>query len=116
MQAMHTPPDTSSTLTFPGPVADVPWTIFDQEIMSLANPPWLFNDPTSFPSGSKSSNVSQMQTGLSSVAYDSGILNSAQTFASNPQWNDAEQILSALPSTLNRIFGNENQSQGDGLI
>ncbi|KAJ5300834.1 uncharacterized protein N7443_005836 [Penicillium atrosanguineum] len=105
MQAMHTPPDTSTALAFPGPMADDSWTIFDQEIMSLANPPWLFDDPTSFPS-QKSSNETQLQS-LSSVAYDSGILNSAQ-YASNGQWNSTEEIQCALPPTLNRIFGNQN--------
>lgn len=105
MQAMHTPPDTSTALAFPGPMADYSWTIFDQEIMSLANPPWLFDDTTSFPN-QKSSNEPQMQ-GLSSVAYDSGVLNSAQ-YASHMQWNSTEQVQGALPSTLNRIFGSEN--------
>lgn len=84
--------------------------------MSLANPPWLFDDPISFPPTQKSSNETQMQAGLPSVAYDSGLLNSAQSFASNAQWNDAEQIQGALPLTLNRIFGNENQSQEHGLM
>ncbi|KAJ6175775.1 hypothetical protein N7485_002689 [Penicillium canescens] len=49
MQAMHTPPDTSEALAFPGPSADESWTIFDQEIMSLANPSWLFDEPPQLP-------------------------------------------------------------------
>lgn len=48
MQAMHTPPDTSSALVFPGPGSGDSWTIFDQEIMSLANPAWLFEGSTQF--------------------------------------------------------------------
>ncbi|KAE8147696.1 hypothetical protein BDV25DRAFT_29110 [Aspergillus avenaceus] len=45
MQSMHTPPDMSHELSFPQPNMDYSWTIFDQEIMSLANPPWLFEAP-----------------------------------------------------------------------
>ncbi|KAJ5681775.1 uncharacterized protein N7477_001715 [Penicillium maclennaniae] len=105
MQAMHTPPDTSTALALPGPLADDSWTLFDQEIMPLANPPWLFDDCTSFPN-QKPSNEIQMQ-GLSSVEYDSSISNSVQ-YASHVQWPSTEQIQSAFPSTLNRIFGSEN--------
>lgn len=104
MQAMHTPPDTSSALAIPGPFADDSWTIFDQEIMCLANPPWLFDDTTSFPN--QKSSDTQMQS-LAPVTYDSGLLNSDPSFASNAHWNTTEQV-HALPSTLNRIFGNEN--------
>jgi hypothetical protein len=106
MQAMHTPPDTSSALAIPGPIADDSWTIFDQEIMCLANPPWLFDDTTSFPNQKPSD--PQMQS-LAPATYDSGLLESDTSYASNAPWNTTEQV-HALPSTLNRIFGNENQS------
>ncbi|KAI9036983.1 fungal specific transcription factor domain-containing protein [Aspergillus affinis] len=42
IQSMNTPPDIGPELSIPGPHADYSWTIFDQEIMPLANPPWLF--------------------------------------------------------------------------
>lgn len=117
MQAMHTPPDTSSALAFPGPMADDSWTIFDQEIMSLANPPWLFQDLGPVPLTQKSSNpaVPDVQAGL---PYDSGLLtHSAQQFSSNSgQWEGAEQLNGTLPSTLNRIFGSESVNHGDRLI
>ncbi|PYH47406.1 fungal specific transcription factor domain-containing protein [Aspergillus saccharolyticus JOP 1030-1] len=56
LQAMHTPPEIGSSLNFPCPAeaaaaeqavtaaADFSWAIFDQEILSLANPPWLLED------------------------------------------------------------------------
>ncbi|OQD82606.1 hypothetical protein PENANT_c020G09474 [Penicillium antarcticum] len=91
MQAMHTPPDTSESLTLPGPIADESWTIFDQEIMALANPPWLFDEPPQ---------LSQMQR--PSVQYD---------FTPQAQWDCAEPDAGTLPSTLNRIFGNDGNGQ-----
>ncbi|KAJ5949187.1 hypothetical protein N7454_000771, partial [Penicillium verhagenii] len=85
MQAMHTPPDTSTVLAFPGPSTDDSWTIFDHEIMSLANPPWLFQDSTVFPNTQKS----QVSIGLP-VPYDSGLLDSGtQTFEAESTWNHA---------------------------
>ncbi|OOQ88392.1 hypothetical protein PEBR_13737 [Penicillium brasilianum] len=116
MQAMHTPPDTSSALAFPGPMVDDSWTIFDQEIMSLANPPWLFQDPTPLPQTQKSANpaVPDVQARLS---YDSGLLaHNTQQFSASNQWNSAEQLHGAFPSTLNRIFGNEAADHGNRLI
>ena len=89
MQAMHTPPDSSSVLAFPGPGADDSWTIFDHEIMSLANPPWLFDDSTPFPSEPKPLN--QVPVGLPAVPYDPGLLgSSSQTFGSHAAWNGGE--------------------------
>lgn len=116
MQAMQTPPDTSSALAFPGPMVDDSWTIFDHEIMSLANPPWLFQDPSSFPQTEKSSNqtVHDVQPGL---PYDSGLLtHSAPQFSANNRWGNAEQLHGTLPPTLNRIFGNESSNHGNRLI
>lgn len=116
MQAMHTPPDTSSALAFPGPMVDDSWTIFDQEIMSLANPPWLFQDPTPLPQTQKSANpaVPDVQA---SLPYDSGLLaHNTQQFSASNQWNSAEQLHGAFPSTLNRIFGNEAADHGNRLI
>ncbi|KAJ5708267.1 hypothetical protein N7488_008068 [Penicillium malachiteum] len=89
MQAMHTPPDTSSALAISGPETDDPWTIFDHEIMSLANPPWLFQDSTQLPQSSKS--LSQVPVGIPADSYDSSLLgNSTQTFGSNTAWNGDE--------------------------
>ncbi|RAK80643.1 Zn(II)2Cys6 transcription factor [Aspergillus fijiensis CBS 313.89] len=47
LQAMHTPPEVALNVGFPPPeseAGDYSWAIFDQEILSLANPPWLFED------------------------------------------------------------------------
>ncbi|KAJ5403851.1 hypothetical protein N7509_003722 [Penicillium cosmopolitanum] len=120
MQAMHTPPDTTSALAFPVANADDSWAIFDQEIMSLANPPWLFQD-SAFPHTQKSPThqVQPVQTGLQSVAYGSGLMPTpAQQFAASAQWGTPpEAMQDALPSTLNRIFGNEpHQSHNNGLM
>ncbi|PWY93607.1 hypothetical protein BO94DRAFT_347320 [Aspergillus sclerotioniger CBS 115572] len=41
LQSMHTPQEIGSDFAIPGPGADYSWAIFDQEILSLANPPWL---------------------------------------------------------------------------
>ncbi|PYI06554.1 hypothetical protein BO78DRAFT_368433 [Aspergillus sclerotiicarbonarius CBS 121057] len=41
LQSMHTPPEIGSDFAFTAPGADYSWAIFDQEILSLANPPWL---------------------------------------------------------------------------
>ncbi|KAJ5631516.1 uncharacterized protein N7484_011616 [Penicillium longicatenatum] len=87
VQAMHTPPDTSSALVFPGPSADDSWTIFDHEIMSLANPPWLFEDSTPFSHNQKS--LGQVPAGLP-VPYAGLLDNSAQSFGVNAVWNDAD--------------------------
>jgi hypothetical protein len=84
---MHTPPDTSSALVFPDPSADDSWTIFDHEIMSLANPPWLFEDSTPFSHNQKS--LGQVPAGLP-VPYAGLLDNSAQSFGVNAVWNDAE--------------------------
>ncbi|KAK4862421.1 hypothetical protein LT330_002554 [Penicillium expansum] len=82
MQAMHTPPDTSVALAFPVANTDDSWTIFDQEIMSLANPPWLFDESTQLPQIQKTSAVHQLQSGLPPFQYDSTILAStSQHFA-----------------------------------
>ncbi|KAJ6161387.1 hypothetical protein N7470_004783 [Penicillium chermesinum] len=48
MQSMHTPPGTNAEVMLPGPDADDSWTIFDQEIMALANPPWLYEEAAPF--------------------------------------------------------------------
>ncbi|KAJ5175266.1 uncharacterized protein N7482_001143 [Penicillium canariense] len=115
MQAMNTPPDTSSALVLPGPMGDESWTIFDQDIMSLANPPWLFHGSLPFSQAQKPTNhVQDPQTGMS---YDPGLLsNSGPSFSANSQWNNAQHPPGALPSTLNRIFGNETPNQESGLI
>lgn len=84
---MHTPPDTSSALVFPGHGADDSWTIFDHEIMSLANPPWLFEDSTTFTQTHKS--LSQLPASLP-VPYASLLDNSAQSFEANAVWNSTE--------------------------
>ncbi|EAW10259.1 uncharacterized protein ACLA_047280 [Aspergillus clavatus NRRL 1] len=44
MQSMHTPPEIGPDFAFPAPNMDYSWTIFDQQIIALANPPWLFDD------------------------------------------------------------------------
>ncbi|CAI7660752.1 unnamed protein product [Penicillium palitans] len=86
MQAMHTPPDTSVALAFPLPSADDSWTIFDQEIMSLANPPWLFDESTQLPQIQKASAGHQLPSGLPPFQYDTTILAStSQHFAPNTQ-------------------------------
>lgn len=86
MQAMHTPPDTSVALAFPLPSADDSWTIFDQEIMSLANPPWLFDESTQLPQIQKASAVHQLQSGLPPFQYDTTILAStSQHFTPHTQ-------------------------------
>ncbi|KAJ5170468.1 uncharacterized protein N7500_003251 [Penicillium coprophilum] len=86
MQAMHTPPDTSVALAFPGPSADDSWTIFDQEIMSLANPPWLFDESTQLPQIQKVPAVHHLHSGLPPFQYDSTILATAsQHFEPNSQ-------------------------------
>ncbi|CAI7584131.1 unnamed protein product [Penicillium viridicatum] len=86
MQAMHTPPDTSAALAFPLPSADDSWTIFDQEIMSLANPPWLFDESTQLPQIQKASAVHQLQSGPPPFQYDTTILAStSQNFAPHTQ-------------------------------
>lgn len=120
MQAMHTPPDTTSALAFPVASADDSWAIFDQEIMSLANPPWLFQD-SAFPPTQKSpaqvQSIQSVQSGLQPIPYDSGLLaNPAQQFAASAQWGTPETMQDALPSTLNRIFGNEGQPQNNRLM
>lgn len=117
MQAMHTPPDTTSDLAFPIPNADDSWAIFDQEIMTIANPPWLFQDP-SFTSHPKSAGqIQPVQPGLGPVPYDSGLLpNQAQQFAASAQWGASEGIQGALPSTLSRVFGNEYPTPNSGLM
>ncbi|KAJ5412154.1 uncharacterized protein N7487_006513 [Penicillium crustosum] len=86
MQAMHTPPDTSVALAFPLPSADDSWTIFDQEIMSLANPPWLFDESTQLPQIQKAPSVHQLQSGLPPFQYDTTIIAStSQHFAPHTQ-------------------------------
>ncbi|KAJ5333512.1 uncharacterized protein N7506_007295 [Penicillium brevicompactum] len=67
MQAMHTPPDTSSALVFPGPGSGDSWTIFDQEIMSLANPAWLFEGSTQFQQSQTPFTAPQLQNTLPSA-------------------------------------------------
>ncbi|GFF28846.1 hypothetical protein IFM51744_00670 [Aspergillus udagawae] len=49
IQSMHTPPDNGPDFAFPAPNMDYSWTIFDQQIMNLANPPWLFDDSSLAP-------------------------------------------------------------------
>lgn len=49
IQSMHTPPDNGPDFAFPAPNMDYTWTIFDQQIMNLANPPWLFDDSSLAP-------------------------------------------------------------------
>ncbi|KAK9580130.1 hypothetical protein V6Z90_008159 [Aspergillus fumigatus] len=49
IQSMHTPPDNGPDFAFPAPNMDYSWTIFDQQIMNLANPPWLFDDSSQAP-------------------------------------------------------------------
>lgn len=91
MQAMHTPPDTSAALMLPLPNADDSWTIFDQEIMSLANPSWLYEDGSQFPQPGKSTDG--VESEIQPVTYDVGIL-AANTpnFTPGVAWNQAEQI------------------------
>jgi hypothetical protein len=116
MQAMHTPPDTSSALAFPGPSADDSWTIFDQEIMSLANPPWLFEESTQLPQMQKSFAAQQLQTVLPSVQYGPGMLEStARHFEPSTRWDCPDPMAGALSSTLNPILGNESNTQNGNL-
>ncbi|CAL5873746.1 uncharacterized protein PFLUO_LOCUS8028 [Penicillium psychrofluorescens] len=121
MQTMHTPPDSGAVLAFPFPNAEDSWTIFDQDIMSLANPPWLFQDSSQLTPSHKPADMQQpppqLQSGMATVGYDSSLLvNNSQSFAANPQWNVAGQIQDALPTTMNRLFGNENSAQDGGSL
>lgn len=85
--------------------------------MTLANPPWLFEDSTPFhPTQKPQNQAQQMQAGLASVPYDSGLLTDGASSFVSAQWNNAEQMEGALPSTLSRIFGHENSIQGGGLM
>lgn len=118
---MHTPPDSGAVLAFPFPNAEDSWTIFDQDIMSLANPPWLFQDSSQLTPSHKPADMQQpppqLQSGMATVGYDSSLLvNNSQSFAANPQWNVAGQIQDALPTTMNRLFGNENSAQDGGSL
>lgn len=85
--------------------------------MPLANPPWLFDDPAPFPPPQKpTSQAQQIQSALPTGPYDAGFVNNrTQSFASNAQWNNAA-MQDALPTTLSRIFGNENSTQSSDLI
>lgn len=42
MESTHRPPSMGPALSFPALNLGYSWTIFDQEIISLVNPPWLF--------------------------------------------------------------------------
>ncbi|GLA56896.1 hypothetical protein AtubIFM54640_000558 [Aspergillus tubingensis] len=62
LQSMHTPPEMGPDFAFPAPEEDYSWAIFDQEILSLANPPWLYE---SIPSLGEMPRADENQGGLS---------------------------------------------------
>jgi hypothetical protein len=117
MQAMHTPPDTSSALAFTEPSADDSWTIFDQEIMSLANPPWLFEESAQLPQIQKSFTVQQLQTVLPSVQYGPSMLEAvSRHFEPSTRWDCPESMAGVLPPNLNQILGNEDNVQNKNAL
>ncbi|KAI2792284.1 hypothetical protein POX_b02321 [Penicillium oxalicum] len=102
MHAMHTPPTDSSALAFPGPFADDSWTIFDQEIMSLANPPWLFQEGAAALSDPQKSSTSALPVVQQGSSYESGLLvGNDQQFHSGNQWGNAGPLRGSMPSLLN---------------
>lgn len=123
MQAMHTTPpmhptpDSSAALAFPLPNMGDTWTIFDQEIVSLANPPWLFQDSSQPAPSHRPANMelapSWLQSGMTPVQYDSDLLvTNASSFPANAPCDVPGHMLGAFPSMLNRLFGNEKDDEG----
>ncbi|KAF7718039.1 Fungal Zn(2)-Cys(6) binuclear cluster domain-containing protein [Penicillium ucsense] len=103
MQAMHTPPNHGSGLAFPGPITDESWTIFDQEIMFLANPSWLYQESAALPNPQKAS-TSTLPVVPSGSTYDSGLLvSNGQQIHSGAQWSDSDpgHLRHSMPSVLN---------------
>lgn len=88
MQSMHTPPSSGQEFVFPGTHTDYSWTIFDQDIMSLANPSWLFDGSM----GQVPNEVDRMQTASrvqsgSSEQYETSMLTgSAQDLVTPRRW------------------------------
>lgn len=72
MQAMNTPPDTSSALMFTGTNEDDSWTIFDQEIMALANPSWLYDEAADFQQTNRP--MDQVEADVQLVTYNAADL------------------------------------------
>ncbi|KAF5863693.1 hypothetical protein ETB97_009626 [Aspergillus alliaceus] len=102
MQSMHTPPDMSHELSFPPPNLDYSWTIFDQEIMSLANPPWLFEGSSA---GSTQAELVQ-HPAIQSARYNDGMAaTGANSFDANKQWDSTEQLPDVRPPRFNPVFG-----------
>ncbi|KAB8074849.1 hypothetical protein BDV29DRAFT_116141 [Aspergillus leporis] len=114
MQSMHTPPDMGPELSFPPPNMDYSWTIFDQEIMSLANPPWLFEGPSI---GSTQTQVELSQaSAMQPARYTDGMTAaSGSGFGSNKQWGPTEQLANVRPSRFGPGFGHGNVGN-DGYI
>lgn len=118
--AMHRTPPSNVTLAFPSPNAEETWTIFDHEIMSLANPPWLFQDLVQPGPSPRPANMEPaplwLHSGTTPVQFDSDLLvNNARPFTANAQYNVPRQMQGPVPSMLNRLFGNENNDEGDAL-
>lgn len=115
--AMHRTPPSNVTLAFPSPNTEEAWTIFDQEIMSLANPPWLFQDSSQPAPSHRPANMEQtplwLHSGTTPVQFDSDLLvNNARPFTGNTQYDVPRQMRGPVPSMLNRLFGNENHDEG----
>lgn len=122
IQSIHTPPATGPDFAFPSPRADYSWTIFDQEIMSLANPPWLFEDilPQTAEQVGELSRPSRSQSGFpghydaasgSGSGSGSGLLMEADShdFDTSRHWPAPD----VWPSTLNRLFGRDTPMEGN---
>lgn len=81
-------------MVFPGPGVGDSWTIFDQEIMSLANPAWLFEGSTEFQQFQRPFAAPQLQNPLSSARDSSMPVATLKHAASNAEWSsiNSDQI------------------------
>ncbi|GMF72395.1 unnamed protein product [Aspergillus oryzae] len=114
MQSMHTPPDMSHELSFPPPNLDHSWTIFDQEIMSLANPSWLFEGPSVVSTQAEHS----QHPAMSSARYTDSLTTttSPNSFDPNKQWGSTEQLASVRMSRFNPAFGHSKAVGNDRYL
>ncbi|KAE8134275.1 hypothetical protein BDV38DRAFT_163199 [Aspergillus pseudotamarii] len=113
MQSMHTTPDMSHELSFPPPNVDHSWTIFDQEIMALANPSWLFEGPSV---GSTQTELSQ-HSAMSSARYTDGLTTtSPNSFDPSKQWGPTEQLAGVRMSRFNPTFSHGKATGNDRYL
>lgn len=119
MQGMPSPSSTVPDIMLPDGNLEYNWAIFDPNNIPLANPSWLQQYPMQATPAPKQAvpvhNNSTSRDGLN-PQYPLGLVTDDSQFPANRQWVSPDQNGNAWPSTLYRLFGQQEPGPEDSSL